>query len=153
MLRNIVAHGGQGRRVPFINPFETASTASGVCSSLSRRGLAYFNPRIGDLTKLKREQVTIQLEIFLPSGVANVYNLTLFAQRSPLTPTFNVDPEKVDYYREAEVGDVSYSTKFVVDRYTGFAHEAQTILAKQTGKPPYTITGEYRCKKIDKPAF
>lgn len=44
MLRSIAQRGGFGTRVPFVNPFASKKAASGVCGSLSRKGLAHFDP-------------------------------------------------------------------------------------------------------------
>lgn len=66
---------------------------------------------------------------------------------------FKIDTEKITFYEEYEIEGVSYTSSFIVDRYTGFAHEAQSVWAKKLGNPPYSVTGEYQCKKIDKPAF
>jgi len=104
-----------------------------------------------DPANMKREPLTIQLEIS-PTGFVNSRNLVLYAHRqATVLPRFRVDPDTIDFYAQYDTQESAFTSRFDISRVTGFAHEAQTISPKQ-GKP-YTVTGEYRCRKVDKLTF
>ena len=104
-----------------------------------------------DPANTKRESLTIQLEIS-PTGFVNSHNLVLYAHKqSTVLPKFRVAPDTIDFYAQYDTEESAFTSRFDISRVTGFAHEAQTISPKQ-GKP-YTVTGEYRCKKVDKLVF
>src|SRR4051794_35874548 len=74
-----------------------------------------------DPSKMKKESVTIQLEIF-PDGQANVSNLTLRTylhsdemKRGPVR--FKVDAEEILYDRVYKSDNVTYLSKFSIDRF------------------------------------
>jgi hypothetical protein len=66
-------------------------------------------------------------------------------------PRFRVSNDEFYFQAIHKSGEASYLSKFTIDRYTSFAHELQTVSVPD--KLPYMISGEYRCKRIDKPAF
>lgn len=104
-----------------------------------------------DPANLKRESITIQLEIS-PTGSVNSHNLVLYAHKqSTVLPKFRLDPDTIDFYAQYDTEESAFTSRFDISRVTGVAHEAQSISPKQ-GKP-YTVTGEYRCRKVDKLTF
>jgi len=114
---------------------------------------------LDDRTK-KREEVTIQVTIFLPSGFFEAEGLTLqayVAQRrgaTPYTPPrFIVNAESFYFQVESSTDSVSQISKFTIDRYSAIAREAQSIIPSKFPDRHLVISGEYRCKQLDKPIF
>jgi len=104
-----------------------------------------------DPANMKRESLTIQLEIS-PTGFVNSHNLVLYAHRQgSVLPKFRVDPDTIDFDAQYDTEESAFTSRFDISRVTGVAHEAQAVSPKQ-GKP-YIVTGEYRCKKVDKLTF
>jgi hypothetical protein len=104
-----------------------------------------------DPANMKRESLTIQLEI-LPTGFVNSHNLVLYAHRQgTVLPRFRVETDNIVFSAQYDTEDSAYTSRFDINRVTGVAHEAQVISPKQGG--PYIVSGEYRCRKVDKLAF
>jgi hypothetical protein len=104
-----------------------------------------------DPANMKRESLTIQLEIS-PTGFVNSHNLVLYAHKqSTVLPKFHVEPDAIDFYAQYDTDESAFTSRFDISRLTGVAHEAQSISPKQ-GKL-YVVTGEYRCRKVDKLTF
>lgn len=108
---------------------------------------------VGD-TNRKREQRTIQLTVNLATGSFDAEGLTIITRPAATRPpSFKVSEAELYFYEEQSRENVVTLSKITVDRYSGLLRETQVISVTQSAHMPMTITGEYRCTRLEKPVF